>query len=258
MEHSEIIINNEYEGFNPVQHGWSTCNPSHHYGPAIRTHWLLHYVVSGFGKFTRDGKTYDVGPGQIFVIPPYLETYYEADEKHPWHYIWIGFTTDSNLEIFQNPIITCPDAGAIFEEMKACSKMENGRSAYLSSCIWKLVSILLERNKSTPDYVEKALHIMQSEYANGITIQNIADRLGLNRSYFYTIFTERTGISPSEYLANVRLNKAAELMTIYGERPSTAATSVGYDDLYHFSKIFKKHFGISPRGYCKNAKEANH
>ena len=98
------------------------------------------------------------------------------------------------------------------------------------------------------------LHCIQSEYASGITVQNIADRLGLNRSYFYTIFTERVGVSPSEYLRNVRLNKAADLMTVYGERPSTAANSVGYEDLFHFSKVFKKHFGVSPREYCRRAR----
>lgn len=253
MEHFEIVIDKQYDGLNPVQFGWATCPPNHSWGPAVRTHWLLHYVVSGFGKFIRKGKTYDVGPGQIFVIPPYLEAYYEADAKHPWHYIWIGFTMTAPLEAFSKPVISCPDAGAIFDEMQSCCNMENGRSAYLSACIWKLASLLLEHSKSKPDYVEKALHCIRSEYASGITVQSIADRLGLNRSYFYTIFTERVGVSPSEYLMNVRLNKAAELMTVYGEKPSKAANSVGYDDLYHFSKIFKKHFGVSPREYCKRA-----
>lgn len=252
MENFEIIIDNHYDGLNPVQHGWATCAPGYSYGPAVRTHWILHYVVSGFGKFTREGKTYDIGPGQIFVIPPYLETYYEADEKHPWHYIWIGFTMSAPSDVFSRPVITCPEAGEVFAEMQTCGKMENGRSAFLSSCLWKLTGLLLDLNKSKPDYVETAIHLMQAEYANGITIQNISDRLGLNRSYFYTLFTERMGISPSEYLINIRLNKAAELMTVYGERPSTAALSVGYDDLYHFSKIFKKHFGVSPREYLTN------
>lgn len=253
MMHSEIIIDNQYNDFNPIQFGHENCAPSHSYGPAVRSHWLIHYVVSGFGQFTREGKTYDIGPGQMFIIPPYLETYYEADSKHPWKYIWIGFTSSSVPEVFSEPVISCHDAGAIFDEMITCSKYENGRSAYLSACIWKLVSLLLERSESKLDYIDKALNLMHSEYANGITIQQIANRLGLDRSYFYSLFLERVGSSPSEYLINLRLSKAAELMTIYRERPSTAAISVGYDDLYHFSKIFKKYYGVSPREYCKTA-----
>lgn len=256
MVYSEIVIDYHYGGLNPVQFGYENCVPSHFFGPAVRPHWLLHYVVSGFGIFTRDGVTHRIGPGQMFVIPPYLETYYEADSERPWKYMWIGFTTEEQLpEIFSQPVISCPDAGALFDEMLACSNMENGRSAFLSGCLWKLVAVLLDHGKPKADYIDKALSYMHTEYTRQITIKDIAERLGLDRSYFSTIFSERVGTSPSEYLINLRLAKAAELMTIYGERPSTAAISVGYEDLYHFSKIFKKHFGVSPREYKKQAKK---
>ena len=74
----EIIIDREYPGFNPVQFGYEDCRPGHAVGPGIRTHWLLHYVVWGKGIFCRDGVTHEVRPGDIFVIPPYEETYYEG------------------------------------------------------------------------------------------------------------------------------------------------------------------------------------
>ena len=251
MLHSEIIINEHYQGFNPVQFGHENCAPSYGYGPAVRTHWLLHYVVSGYGKFSREGITYEVCPGQIFVIPPYLETYYQADEKRPWTYIWIGFTADTVPDVFEEAVITSTKAGAIFDEMLSCGKIENGRSAFLAGCIWKLVSALLEHDDTKPDYIDKALNHMHSSYAMGITVQEISDLLGLNRRYFSSLFSARVGMPPSEYLIDLRLRKAAELMTKYGESPTTAALSVGYDDLYHFSKIFKKHYGVGPREYQK-------
>ena len=251
MHHNIIVINQHLNGLNPMQLGHEDCAPLHHYGPAVRTHWLLHYVVSGFGTFTREGITHNIKPGEIFVIPPYVETYYEADEKKPWKYIWIGFTTEEIPEVFLHPVISCPNTENIFHEMLSCGKSENGRSAFLSGCLWKLVGLLSEQGKETTDYVDKALHYMNSEYANGITIQKIADSIGINRKYFCSLFSKQMGISPSEYLIQLRLNKAAELMTIHKQTPTIAATSVGYDDIYHFSKIFKKHFGMSPREYCK-------
>lgn len=255
MHHSEIITDYNYEGLNPVQFGYEKCAPSHSFGPAVRTHWLLHYIVSGFGEFTKDGITYKVSPGQMFIIPPYLETIYKADAKHPWKYIWIGFTTTQNLpDIFSQAVISCPQAGSLFDEMLACSNMENGKSAFLTGCLWKLVGLLLEQGPTQSDYVEKALTCMHSEYMHRITIQEIADRLGLDRSYFYSVFTDRMGMSPSDYLIQLRLTKAAELMLVHNERPSIAAASVGYDDLFHFSKIFKKHYGMSPRNYIHEMK----
>lgn len=254
MEHFEIITNHQYNGLNPVQFGYGAVGSGYSFGPAVRTFWLLHYVVSGYGKYVKDNITYEVSPGQIFVIPPYEKTYYEADKKNPWQYIWIGFTTNEPLpRMFYDSVIICPSAKAVFEEMKHCCKLNTGKSAFLSSCLWKLISLLLEQNKKSFDYVDNAISCMNSEYSSGITIKDVSDRLGLNRSYFSALFSRRMGVSPSDYLSNLRLERAIELLTLYHESPSVVATSVGYKDLYHFSRMFKKHYGMSPREYVKNS-----
>ena len=127
MIKSEIVIDQHYKDFSPMQFGSETCDPGHFFGPSVRTHWLLHYVVYGFGRFERDSISYPVKPGDIFVIPPYEKTYYEADQKKPWRYIWIGYTTDQSVpEQLLKPIIHCPSAGKSFEEMLQCEKMGYG------------------------------------------------------------------------------------------------------------------------------------
>lgn len=252
MIHTEIIVNKEYCGFNPVQFGFENCCPSHSFGPAVRSHWLLHYVVSGFGFFRRDGKQYNLSPGEVFVIPPYLETYYQADAKNPWYYIWIGFTADAELEhLFSPPVLSVAGMGDIFEDMRRCKGMENGRSAFLSAKLWELASLIMDSGKAEADYIEKALNCMRSEYMTQLSVDGIAARLNLDRSYFSTLFKEQVGVPPGQYLINMRLEKAAELMLHHGESPTTAALSVGYTDIYHFSKAFKAKFGSSPRNYIK-------
>ena len=258
MRYCEIVIDCQYNGINPIRFGHEDCTPTHSFGPAVRKHWLLHYVTSGFGKYVRNGISYHVGPGEIFVIPPYEEHYYEADQEKPWKYIWIGFTTNQKLpDILSQPVINCPGANKIFDEMMLCKQMENGRSAFLSGCLWKMMAIFLDQGKVSVDYVDKAVHYIHSEYANGITVQEIADHLGLDRSYFSTLFSKRMGTSPQEYIINLRLTTAAELMIAYGESPATVAASVGYTDLCQFSKSFKKLFGMSPRTYIKHTLEIN-
>lgn len=159
MIKSEIVIDQHYKDFSPMQFGSETCDPGHFFGPSVRTHWLLHYVVYGFGRFERDSISYPVKPGDIFVIPPYEKTYYEADQKKPWRYIWIGFTTDQSVpEQLLKPIIHCPSAGKIFEEMLQCEKMGNGRTAFLCAKLWEFFSILLDNAKSDTDYVQKAIN----------------------------------------------------------------------------------------------------
>ncbi len=258
MFHMEIIINEGYDGVNPLQFGYEDCKPSKYFGPTARTFWVLHYVISGTGIFERNRETYKVNPGDMFIIPPFLETFYQADAKNPYKYIWVGFDATFDLpEVFNSPVIHCPGVGAIFEDMRKCQTMSSGKSAFLSSRIWEIISLILESNKSEADYIKQALHCINSEYMNNISVKSLAARLNLDRCYFSTIFTQRTGISPSQYIMNIRLEKAADLMIAHGIPPSIAAPSVGYNDIYNFSKMFKKKFGISPRQYIKNAKNIN-
>ena len=252
MQVSEIVINENYRDISPMQFGYEACFPSHYFGPAVREYWLLHYVVSGKGIFERDGQIHEVGAGQIFVIPPYVETYYQADEKEPWEYIWIGFDSESLAKtVFTEPVLTCAGAGKIFRDMKKSSEMDNGKSPFLCAKIWELISLLLNGGEDRPDHIDKALNYIHADYANGITVAAVADRLNLDRTYFSVLFKSRLGISPIQYLSDLRLEKAAELMCKHGMSATTAALSVGYTDYCHFSRVFKKTFGKSPKEYTR-------
>lgn len=252
---SEIIINEDYVGINPCSFGYQDCTACHSYGPAVRTHWLLHYVVSGTGIFRREGQEYSLRAGDVFVIPPFLETYYEADAQQPWRYIWVGFTSDIPMPAaFDNAILQHPGMGSIFKSMRRCNSMQRGKSAFLTSRIWEMFSVLLESDKQENDYVKQAIHYMNAEYMTEISVAGLAHRLNLDRCYFSSLFTRQIGTSPSQYLVNLRLEKAAELMLCHGQTPSVAAASVGYPDIYHFSKMFKKKYGCSPRQYLQTGR----
>ena len=119
----------------------------------------------------------------------------------------------------------------------------------------EFISNWLKQQGAEGVYVDKALNCIHTEYAHALSVQEIADRLNLDRCYFSSLFSKQVGVAPGEYLRTLRLNKAAELMTVYDEKPSTAALSVGYEDLFHFSKSFKKQFGVSPREYVRQAKQ---
>lgn len=252
MMHDIMISRCEYSAIAPMQFGFESCRSSQFYGPIARTFWLIHFVESGFGIFRIKGKEYCVGPGEMFVIPPYIETYYEADKVNPWSYIWIGFTCDKNLPLNLSDVILYPKALKIFNSMKGAAELNNGRNPYLISKIWELFSVLLETQKNDTSYVDKALDYIHSEYMNDITIEKIAVNLGLDHSYFSSLFKKKLGISPKQYLLNYRMNIAISLMLEKEISISVVANSVGYTDVCNFSKMFKKTFGISPSKYVKN------
>lgn len=78
----------------------------------------------------------------------------------------------------------------------------------------------------------------------------------LSPVYISKLFKEETGDSPINYLIKIRLEKAKEVLE--GQEPvsiRSVANQVGYEDVYHFSKLFKKYYGISPLNYSKQIKQ---
>lgn len=253
MEKYFLVINQNYPMLNPYDFGYVDCEKNYFFGPFIREHWVLHYVVSGKGIFKINGKTYNVSSGEIFVIPPYVETFYQADEVNPWSYIWIGFTNNGKLPVELPDIIKCNEAKDIFNSMKKSENLENGRSAFLASKLWELFAYISEEKEQSFDLCEKTRNIIEADYMKDISVEMIADTLGVNRSYLSVIFKEKYGISPKKYLLNHRMNVAKNLLN-KDISVSTTANSVGYTDMFVFSKMFKKFYGISPSKYKASIK----
>ena len=81
-----------YSDIRVILYGRENCRPGHSCGPHIRDFWLIHCVTGGRGKFVIDKREYDIGPNQLFLIPPGVITYYEADRDDPWEYAWVGLS----------------------------------------------------------------------------------------------------------------------------------------------------------------------
>ncbi len=256
---SRNVVNQRLKPINPVQCGYERCRSGHSYGPFARTHWLLHYVVSGKGTFTTQRGSYKLGGGDMFIIKPYEITYYEADKTEPWSYVWLGFTSDIPLpnKLACSDTLNVPFLKDIFEN--ACFTKEFdlsdtscvGYEYYLCGAIWQICGLLQGDGKKKQlqqkeDYVRSAISTIETEYSSGITVSLLAERLHLNRSYFSETFKQITGMSPQNYLTDYRMRRAEELLCEHGYSVTVTAASVGYPDVFAFSRAFKRHFGKSP------------
>ena len=257
---SKVIMNKHYKEINPTVCGRENCARGHFYGPAVRGYWLLHFVVSGKGMFRTSRGEYSLGKNDIFIIRPHEITYYEADSDEPWEYVWIGFESSLDLpsRLTENDVLYAPFLAEIFRgavSARDVSEGGKGFEAFLCSKIWEIVSRFEETEAHLSpvagDYVRAAVNMMENEYHSGITVEDIAERLHLNRSHFSTTFKRVTGRSPREYLMSLRMKKAAELLCIKGLGVTVTAASVGYPDVFSFSRAFKNRYGVSPSEYIK-------
>lgn len=253
MYASVAIINQHYEDINPRVCGKEDCAPSHKYGPAVRDYWLIHYVLDGEGCFRTDGKEYHLKPSQMFVIRPGEMTYYEADRDMPWTYIWVGF--DSSVAMPQalcGDVLTFPQGRPLFEAMFKVREQSEGKEACLCGKIWELLGLLSSGQRKIGQremYIRQAKNFIETEYMMDISVRELASRLGLDRSYFSNLFKESEGKSPQQYIKEVRMRQAATQLVELGYSVAQTAASVGYADMFAFSRVFKQYYGVSPREY---------
>ena len=265
MEHIWVTPLRSAE-LNVRQYGKEACEAHHSFGPAVRDHFLLHFVTEGKGIFVTGGKEYAIRAGEGFLISPQEVAYYEADEKEPWCYSWIGFSGGGKLmeELgisSDSPVFSLKNLSAlekIFKQIeKADEKHADGQLRLVGNLYMLLAEILPHPAQSEPtrglgmkgDYVEYAIRYIQQNYALKLSVSHIASLLGIHRSYFSTVFKEHTHMSPQEFLLWVRMNKAKELLKEEKLSILGVAHSVGYEDALLFSRIFKKQTGVSPREY---------
>lgn len=248
--------------------GMENCTPSHSYGPAIRSQYLIHYIIDGEGSYTVNNTTYKLKKNQGFLICPNMLTYYEADKTNPWTYMWIGFNgikaqtylNYANLNE-ENPIFEYSKDDClknyIFEMFKL-KEMDHSTELKLEGLLYFFMSKLVETRKSTSNqksykntelYLEKSIEFIENNYSHNIKVNDIAKYIGINRSYLTNIFKKNLNVSPQEFLVNYKIDKASELLKNTGLSIKSIAASVGYSDPLTFSKIFKKIVGDNPKSY---------
>lgn len=242
-----IFENKHFKDLNARSVGHECCVPGHSCGPETRDHYLIHYIISGEGFLRMNHKTYRITAGNMFIIPPNTLFYFQADSENPWEYTWICFDGEcaANLDKLKSPVLQID--GSCFENLLECRSYAGMEAEYLISRIWIIFSHIFRQKKY--DYVSIARDYMTMNYMRKINIEYLADNIGINRKYLARIFKEATGISMREFLVDLRMNKARGFIINQRYSIATAASMVGYDDPFAFSRQFKKHFGHPPSYY---------
>lgn len=246
------------------QCGWENCQKGHTFGPAVRPHYLFHYVLRGKGRFRSQGKEYQISAGQGFLICPGDSTVYAADLQEPWDYCWFGFDGYEVKSILdrcglslEQPIFTDQSGGALEENLQKLISLFSGGKYTEYEAIGRLYLVfskmIREEGKTAKafdkSYADKAVDFIRHNYSYNIRIADIAHHIGIDRTYLYKIFKQIHHISPQQYLIQVRLHIACTLLENSGMPIAEIAYSCGFQDTPAFYKHFKSRYASTPAEY---------
>lgn len=255
--------------------GYSDCKPFHNYGPAARTNYIIHYILKGKGVYQVGERKYHLSEGQGFLIEPEVLTYYQADGKDPWTYIWVGvggteagsYIRDVGLNGDQL-IFQC----GYGEELKqiVLSILEHNQSSlsnlyWLQSRLYDFFAVLTREEarevqqhmQKENEYLMHAVDYIRNHYSRGIQVAEIASHLNVDRSYLYSLFMDGFGISPKEFLTRFQVSRGKEQLTVTDQSVEAIAAACGYKNAVTFSAAFKRIIGMTPTQYrSSNRREA--
>ncbi|WP_127579333.1 helix-turn-helix domain-containing protein [Paenibacillus koleovorans] len=122
----------------------------------------------------------------------------------------------------------------------------------LNSMIATASQLLRERKEKRDHIIHFVYDYLEEHYEKDITLDAIADKLNISRSYLSTYFKEKTGIYFVDYVNTVRVGKAKKLLARPDIRIQDAASMVGYQNINSFNRMFKKFTGMTPSEFRKN------
>ena len=109
--------------------------------------------------------------------------------------------------------------------------------------------IAVESSKAEPPAVTRAKQFIARNQDNAICLATVAKAVNTSTFYFCKLFKRTTGLTFTDYLARVRIEKAKTLLLDRNHRVSEVAYDIGFQSLTHFNRVFKKIVGRSPSGY---------
>ena len=249
MEKKEIFLaNRRLHDLNPLLLGREACEAGHTFGPAVRGYTLLHFVMRGRGVLYTGGEYYPVEGGEIFRILPGESTIYRADESDPWEYAWLGFDGALSHRFSELPPVfkASPRAAQCFE-----MEDEEGLPEYrVAASLFRLYEELFASVPHGRHYVRRVQDYVKASYMKPIRVEEIAERMHLDRRYLSRLFRQKTGQTIQGYLLSVRMQQAVRFLS-QGISVGETAERCGYSDAFLFSKMFKKVYGVSPANWKK-------
>lgn len=222
-----------------------------------RPRWAIVIKYEGETVYVSKGKTYLSDINNLVILPKGCS--YEWYCTNSGHFAIIEFESEVVCdEIFKFPVNNSEKILRLFKELEYKRTLK--KPMYEAESIRDTYSILLMLTQTMSkkylpaeklNKISPALDYIAKNYNTDIKNDDLARLTGISTVYFRKLFTEVVGTSPITYIHELRIKKAKEMLKSDYSSIAEIAQSLGYLNIYDFSRAFKKHVGISPSKYEK-------
>ena len=220
--------------------------------------WAIIQKFEGETVYRSKGKEYLSDKNHMVILPKGCS--YEWECKKAGHFCTIEFlsplTCDEILYFYDI------DGDAIRSRMQAMERQRNaGSELYRIEAIKDTYSLILkllsyDKKRYTPSEkakkLEPAVGYISEHYTESLSNDGLASLCGISTVYFRKLFTEVFGISPMQYVSELKIKKAKEMLKSDFGSITDIALTLGFQSIYDFSRDFKKRTGLSPKAFAES------
>lgn len=234
----------------------------------LQTKVFQNRIWHGIVYKTAGESRYQFGATTLIARPDYLVylprgSNYVVDTLQPGSCIAVNFATvsDPGLGPFSVAARSAPQTGALFEKALRQWRQNAGEISHAILCT--LYEILMHVEASLEPVYMPSGHIdrlrpllewlRQNQGDPALHISQLARRAGMSPSHFRQVFSAAMGMPPVQYLAALRMARAKELLLRTDDAVGEIAALCGFADVYYFSRAFRRHTGLSPTEYRRQA-----
>ncbi len=228
--------------------------------------YVLAMMLEGEITYTIDHSLHTVGTGDVFLFPPGLPRSGAAAPDTPCSFVSIVFHaefSDAFHGHLDKPLILWDTmADSMRRHFTDVANAWLGKDAmYRVRCNYLTTEILYRLFLSKMPYhqvphikrLEKARAFIREHFREQLSVEQLARSADLSPSYFRKLFHQAYGCSPMQYITELRMENAKDLLLSGEVTVAEAANLSGFDDIYYFSTLFKRKTGMSPRNASKKA-----
>ena len=214
----------------------------------------LSFCSEGQITYTHNGKLFVSDSKHVIILPKGQNYTLYCDKAGDFPVIDFECSNFSCDTIVSIPVEDVEPIIKTFEQMKAISVFDKKR-AKLISLFYDIIDKISSNDVSIPSVLMPALDFLENNYAsNEITNAILARKCKISVVYFRKLFTEVYGISPRQFIIDIRINKAKQLLTDAVLKVSAISEKCGFSNPYHFCRLFKQKVGITPSEFMRQNK----
>ena len=228
--------------------------------------YMLFYICDGRLSLRSGSQTMVASAGQVGFL--------NCHEPHEYHtignteFVWLHLDGSNTADFYQQAVqmhggfvFDTPYAeqikNGIYEIVFAFRNEQTLSEVRLSQKLYTLLTAMVDTASQEAwqteenDTVSKAMHFIQEQYMNPISLLDVATHVNMSQFHFFRLFRKDCGYSPHEYLILTRLNRAKHLLKTTGLPVKVIAQKVGYQNVSSFTNAFTDRVGISPTLFRK-------